>query len=121
MYARKEVSLQELRLLPRPFTKDQAAQETRLHNALDGREHRKREQAARGIEVGKFVGTDHPWLLETPKCIRYNAVIALVKAHDSNVAKREAMKRRGEPRKHRFRLQYRTRKRLWRSAGVSDV
>ncbi|UPR01611.1 putative IS605 transposase [Chloropicon primus] len=77
--------------------------------------------AARGrafrIQVGKdrdyvsgaFVNQKHPWLKETPCAIRQAAVRSLIKAWDSNTAKQEAMKERGEKKGHRFVLKYRQR------------
>ena len=82
------------RSLPRPLTKIQSRRENRLRE--------------NDVNVGRFL-EEHPWLKNTPKCIRYNALISLVKAHDSNTAKREAMKDRGE-KKHTFKLNYRSRK-----------
>ena len=108
-YARKEAQLAEMQKLPRPLTKIQARKESKLTEAIRGRAVRKEAQDALGIEVGKFV-REHPWLLDTPKCIRYNAVISLVKAHDSNTAKAQAMAERGEKKKHKFKLKYRSRK-----------
>ena len=108
-YARKGAKLAEMQKLPRPLTKIQAGEESKLTKAIRGRAVRKEAHAAIGIEVGKFVG-EHQWLLDTPTCIRDNAVISLVKAHDSNAAKAQAMAERGEKKKHKFELKYRSRK-----------
>jgi len=62
------------------------------------------------IVVGKFI-EDHPWLKDTPQCVRLNAIRSLIKAHDANTAKREAMEERGEKKKHKFKLKYRSKKR----------
>lgn len=42
----------------------------------------------RNFEVGAFVA-EHPWLLDTPQCIRENAIRDLIKADESNTAKRQ--------------------------------
>jgi transposase len=82
------------RNLPRPLTELQARREARLAN--------------NNIHIGEFLDA-HPWLKTTPKCIRYNAVISLIKAQDSNSAKAEAKRDRGE-KKHIFNLGFRSRK-----------
>ena len=52
----------------------------------------------------------HPWLKDTPRCIRYNALCAVVKADDSNTAKRDHMRARGETKRHKYAIKYRSRK-----------
>ena len=62
-----------------------------------------------GFQTGQFL-EEHSWATNTPKSIRYNAVIDLIKSHDANMAKREEMVKRGEKKKHAFRMRFRSRR-----------
>ena len=60
------------------------------------------------VVIGQFL-RDHPWLQKTPQAIRDAALEDLIKAHESNQAKQQAMRDRGDNRIHRFDLHYRYR------------
>ncbi|QDZ21971.1 putative IS605 transposase [Chloropicon primus] len=108
-----EKELKEIQCSPRPWTKQEAelfaAREKRLESQIGGRRFRAEVAKDRDYVSGAFVNQKHPWLTETPCAIRQAAVRSLIKAWDSNIAKQEAMKERGEKKGHRFVLKYRQR------------
>ncbi|UPR03652.1 putative IS605 transposase [Chloropicon primus] len=108
-----EKELKEIQCSPRPWTKQEAelfaAREKRLESQIGGRRFRAEVAKDRDYVSGAFVNQEHPWLKETPCAIRQAAVRSLIKAWDSNIAKQEAMKERGEEKGHRFVLKYRQR------------
>ena len=106
-YDRMVVDLAEIEIAPRPWTEEQALKAEKIFKHLAGRAFRLKVREEKGYEVGDFVN-EHDWLLHTPSAIRQNAVRDLLKAHDSNMAKKKKMEARGK--RFRFKLQYRSRR-----------
>ncbi|UPR04012.1 hypothetical protein HOP50_14g73430 [Chloropicon primus] len=108
-YDRKEAQLIEIQNSQRPWTKSQAVEEKKLAREIAGRDPRLEARKTFGYEVGNFV-QEHEWLPQAPQPIRDNAMRSVIKAIDSNTVKQEAMKERGEKKKRKFNLRYRSRK-----------
>ncbi|QDZ24802.1 hypothetical protein A3770_14p73200 [Chloropicon primus] len=87
----------------------QAVEEKKLAREIAGRDPRLEARKTFGYEVGNFV-QEHEWLPQAPQPIRDNAMRSVIKAIDSNTVKQEAMKERGEKKKRKFNLRYRSRK-----------